>query len=91
MFLKRTQICSLGQYLIKSDTEVLSTERSWSIMLSPSCLVWKFLNLGNYFSFFLLAFSLCSGNLESPFALSVIVNFIDFFVCLFLFLFDFVC
>lgn len=47
----------------------MSTEKSCSIMLSPSCLVWKLLNLGSYFSFLLLAFSLCSGNLESPFAL----------------------
>lgn len=55
-------------------------------MLSPSCLVWQLLNLGNYFIFFLLAFILCSGNLESPFALwqwlwTSLIFFFPLYVC----------
>lgn len=48
-------------------------------MLSPSCLVWKWLNPGIYFSFSMLGFSLCCGNLESPFALVIVTELHRFF------------
>lgn len=68
--------------------KTLCTERICTIMLLPSCLVWKLLNPGNYFSFSMLIFSLCSRKLEGHFALVMVtVSFIGVFLVLFSFFF----